>query len=373
MEQAGLRPLLCQLDKGGEELPEQARQEGEPDQPAVDDVCLGFHGKRICLLVQRGKQHSTRSSTHAFPALFAILLGSAKSPLNNFKVGVKLEAIDRKNLYLICLATLRDVKGDEVNTTWDGWRELLITENCCSINTADQEIRLAESSVPKKRISVENPTPRKKGTPSGRKEKPFSAFGPTSAASLEVDVHSLRPYNKAGTVTLAWIRRKSSSCLTVGPCRSVWIVPFKARLDSLRNPGHCGGEVLTATCDGETIQPPPVNSESFAFCFLETCATTSRQSYEHSYCSLREFSPQHARHLEFSTSGDCIIYQESSFPNTWELSVQVVVQFRGLNLLELMCYWGCVTRVPKIAAQVSRISKGSAHIQPPKYGHPHRL
>ncbi|VCX40212.1 unnamed protein product, partial [Gulo gulo] len=32
-----------------------------------------------------------------------------KPPLNNFKVGMKLEAIDKKNPYLICPATVGDV------------------------------------------------------------------------------------------------------------------------------------------------------------------------------------------------------------------------------------------------------------------------
>ncbi|XP_020644817.3 sex comb on midleg-like protein 2 isoform X1 [Pogona vitticeps] len=41
---------------------------------------------------------------------------------NSFKVGMKLEAIDRKNPYLICPATIGDVKGDEVFITFDGWR-----------------------------------------------------------------------------------------------------------------------------------------------------------------------------------------------------------------------------------------------------------
>uniref|UniRef100_A0A803SRW2 Scm polycomb group protein like 2 n=1 Tax=Anolis carolinensis TaxID=28377 RepID=A0A803SRW2_ANOCA len=41
---------------------------------------------------------------------------------NCFKVGMKLEAIDRKNPYLICPATIGDVKGDDVFITFDGWR-----------------------------------------------------------------------------------------------------------------------------------------------------------------------------------------------------------------------------------------------------------
>ncbi|XP_032298237.1 sex comb on midleg-like protein 2 [Coturnix japonica] len=45
-----------------------------------------------------------------------------KPATNSFKVGMKLEAIDRKNPYLICPATIGDVKGDEVFVTFDGWR-----------------------------------------------------------------------------------------------------------------------------------------------------------------------------------------------------------------------------------------------------------
>ncbi|XP_027631274.1 sex comb on midleg-like protein 2 [Tupaia chinensis] len=44
-----------------------------------------------------------------------------KPPVNNFKVGMKLEAIDKKNPYMICPATIGDVKGDEVHITFDGW------------------------------------------------------------------------------------------------------------------------------------------------------------------------------------------------------------------------------------------------------------
>lgn len=41
---------------------------------------------------------------------------------NEFKVGMKLEAVDRKNPQLICPATIGAVKGEEVHVTFDGWR-----------------------------------------------------------------------------------------------------------------------------------------------------------------------------------------------------------------------------------------------------------
>ncbi|XP_036970410.1 sex comb on midleg-like protein 2 isoform X2 [Acanthopagrus latus] len=49
-----------------------------------------------------------------------------KEPLrptqNNFKPGMKLEAVDKKNPYLICPATIGEVKGEEVFIMFDGWR-----------------------------------------------------------------------------------------------------------------------------------------------------------------------------------------------------------------------------------------------------------
>ncbi|MCI4393294.1 hypothetical protein PGIGA_G00155780 [Pangasianodon gigas] len=49
-----------------------------------------------------------------------------KEPLkplqNHFKVGMKVEAVDRKNPCLICPATIGQVRGDEVFVMFDGWR-----------------------------------------------------------------------------------------------------------------------------------------------------------------------------------------------------------------------------------------------------------
>ncbi|XP_057219326.1 sex comb on midleg-like protein 2 isoform X1 [Triplophysa rosa] len=45
-----------------------------------------------------------------------------RAPQNGFKPGMKLEAVDKKNPYLICPATIGEVKGDEVFVMFDGWR-----------------------------------------------------------------------------------------------------------------------------------------------------------------------------------------------------------------------------------------------------------
>lgn len=41
---------------------------------------------------------------------------------NHFEVGMKLEAVDRKNSQLICPATVGAVNGDQIHVTFDGWR-----------------------------------------------------------------------------------------------------------------------------------------------------------------------------------------------------------------------------------------------------------
>lgn len=56
-------------------------------------------------------------------ALFFLFFQEPLTPSqNNFKPGMKLEAVDKKNPYLICPATIGEVKGDEVFIMFDGWR-----------------------------------------------------------------------------------------------------------------------------------------------------------------------------------------------------------------------------------------------------------
>ncbi|CAH2221742.1 polycomb SCMH1 isoform X1 [Pelobates cultripes] len=43
-------------------------------------------------------------------------------PQNHFEMGMKLEAVDRKNPHFICPATIGEVRGSEILVTFDGWR-----------------------------------------------------------------------------------------------------------------------------------------------------------------------------------------------------------------------------------------------------------
>ncbi|XP_005187263.1 polycomb protein Scm [Musca domestica] len=46
----------------------------------------------------------------------------ADPPENLFRVGQKLEAVDKKNPQLICCATVDAIKDDQIHVTFDGWR-----------------------------------------------------------------------------------------------------------------------------------------------------------------------------------------------------------------------------------------------------------
>jgi len=41
---------------------------------------------------------------------------------NEFEVGMKLEAVDRKNPQLLCPATVGAVNGDQIHVMFDGWK-----------------------------------------------------------------------------------------------------------------------------------------------------------------------------------------------------------------------------------------------------------
>lgn len=54
---------------------------------------------------------------------------------NLFKVGQKLEAVDKKNPQLICCATVDAIKDDQIHVTFDGWRGAF--DYWCSYDSRD--------------------------------------------------------------------------------------------------------------------------------------------------------------------------------------------------------------------------------------------
>ncbi|XP_064220557.1 sex comb on midleg-like protein 2 isoform X4 [Aotus nancymaae] len=283
-----------------------------------------------------------------------------KPPLNNFKVGMKLEAIDKKNPYLICPATIGDVKGDQVHITFDGWsgafdywckydsRDIFpvgwcrltgdvlqplgtrvpIVKNIAKTESSPSEASQhsmqspqkttlvlptqqakrsgrikppGPTAVPKRSSSVKNITPRRKGSNSGKKEKLLPVICSTSAAALKSTTRGVL-YKDAASGPCKIVM--STVCVYVnkhgnfgphldpkriqqlpdhfgpGPVNVVLRRIVQACVDcaleakavfGYLKPDNRGGEVITASFDGEThsIQLPPVNSASFALRFLE--------------------------------------------------------------------------------------------------------
>ncbi|XP_015420372.1 PREDICTED: sex comb on midleg-like protein 2 isoform X3 [Myotis davidii] len=281
-----------------------------------------------------------------------------KPPLNNFQVGMKLEAVDKKNPDMICPATIGGVRGDEVHITFDGWsggfdywckyycRDIFPVgwcrlagdvlqppgANVITKNTAKRQSSLSKASqqsmqsskktavalptqptrksarikppvcppAPKKESSAKNVTPKKKVP---KKEQSIPVMCSTSTTSIKMltrgrgveykdpspgsckivmstvcvyinkhgdcgpyldqnKIQQLPDHFGPGPVNVV-LRRTVQACVDCG-------IDSKAVFGFLKADNR-GGEVITATFDGEThsIQLPPVNSASFALRFLE--------------------------------------------------------------------------------------------------------
>ncbi|XP_053791345.1 sex comb on midleg-like protein 2 isoform X3 [Vidua chalybeata] len=297
---------------------------------------------------------------------------------NCFKVGMKLEAIDRKNPYLICPATIGDVKGDEVFVTFDGWRgafdywcrcdsrdifpvgwcsltgdalqppgnNVSITKSSAKIQSSPSKVTRrsmqspqksapvpaqrvrkpgrgkppGQSAVPKKGRSpknipltkstshTENLKTRKKSLKPGKKKKIFpeqltptslspqsSPEGENGTAQILKDGISLSGATAAVISTVCvYVNKHGNSGPHLdkkkvqqlpdhfgpGPVNVVLQQAVQACVDCAYQAkrvfgflkcGHHGGELITASFDGEkhAINLPSVNSASFVLRFLE--------------------------------------------------------------------------------------------------------
>uniref|UniRef100_A0A672V870 Scm polycomb group protein like 2 n=1 Tax=Strigops habroptila TaxID=2489341 RepID=A0A672V870_STRHB len=261
---------------------------------------------------------------------------------NCFKVGMKLEAIDRKNPYLICPATIGDVKGDEVFVTFDGWRgafdywcrcdsrdifpvgwcsltgdALQPPGNNVSITKSSAKIQSSPSKVTRRSMQSPQksaPVPAQRGRKPGRGKPPGQSAVPKKGRSpknipltksishtenLKTRKKSLKPGKKVINMSCSF-----SVCVYVnkhgnsgphldkkkvqqlpdhfgpGPVNVVLQQAVQACVDcayqsktvfGFLKSGHHGGEMITASFDGEkhAINLPPVNSASFVLRFLE--------------------------------------------------------------------------------------------------------
>ncbi|KAB0345039.1 hypothetical protein FD754_021965, partial [Muntiacus muntjak] len=172
-----------------------------------------------------------------------------KPPLNNFKVGMKLEAVDRKNPYLICPATIGNVKGDEVYITFDGWSGAF--DYWCKYDCRD--------IFPVGWCNLTGDILQPLGSNVCVYINKHGNCGPHLD---QKKIQQLPDHFGPGPVNVV-LRRTVQACVDCA-------IQSKTVFGFLK-PDHRGGEVITAAFDGEvhSIQLPPVNSASFVLRFLE--------------------------------------------------------------------------------------------------------
>uniref|UniRef100_A0A8B9M888 Scm polycomb group protein like 2 n=1 Tax=Accipiter nisus TaxID=211598 RepID=A0A8B9M888_9AVES len=168
---------------------------------------------------------------------------------NCFKVGMKLEAIDRKNPYLICPATIGDVKGDEVFVTFDGWRGAF--DYWCRCDSRD--------IFPVGWCSLTGDALQ----PPGNNVCVYVNKHGNSGPHLDKKkVQQLPDHFGPGPVNVV-LQQAVQACVDCA-------YQSKTVFGFLKS-GHHGGEMITASFDGEkhAINLPSVNSASFVLRFLE--------------------------------------------------------------------------------------------------------
>ncbi|XP_073430296.1 sex comb on midleg-like protein 2 isoform X2 [Dendrobates tinctorius] len=298
-----------------------------------------------------------------------------KPSQNLFKTGLKLEAVDKKNPFLICPATVGDVKGDEIFITFDGWRGAfdywckydsrdIFPVGWCSItgdslqppgnnvslskNTtaspspvkgirrsmqSPQKPALAQkgrkpirdkpleeapspplpprkgkrpknTTLAKNVLNADNLKTRRRGLKPGRKKEilplhptlpPVNCDGDLSKSHLIKDVGGITSSSLTVISTVCVYVNKHGNCgphldkkkvlqlpdhFGPGPVNVVLQLAVQACVECAHisklvfgflKSGHHGGEVITASFDGElhSVHLPSVNSASFVLRFLE--------------------------------------------------------------------------------------------------------
>ncbi|XP_014374284.1 sex comb on midleg-like protein 2 isoform X4 [Alligator sinensis] len=229
---------------------------------------------------------------------------------NSFKVGTKLEAVDRKNPYLICPATIGDVKGDEVFITFDGWRGAfdywckydsrdIFPVGWCSLtedalqppgnNVSTTKTSAKTQSSPSKVTRHAMQSPQKSASASAQRGRKQSRAKPTGQSIVPMKGKSPKngPLTKNAThtenlktrkKTLKPGRKKKTSPVQSPPAPSSPLTSpdgnsgsTQVLKDGIGIAGTTAAVISTASFDGEkhAINLPSVNSASFVLRFLE--------------------------------------------------------------------------------------------------------
>ncbi|XP_068124755.1 sex comb on midleg-like protein 2 isoform X4 [Hyperolius riggenbachi] len=226
-----------------------------------------------------------------------------KPTQNLFKPGMKLEAVDKKNPFLICPATVGDVRGEEIFITFDGWRGAfdywcrydsrdIFPVGWCSItgdslqppgNYITLPKNTSASTSPVKAIRRSMQSPQKSVlAQKGRKpvrDKPLEQ-APSPTRKGKRPRNTTLDRNVLHTDNLKRRRglkpgRKKESCLmhSALPATETNGDISKSQMikDAVNIMNSPMAVISTAVFDGEkhSVHLPPVNSASFVLRFLE--------------------------------------------------------------------------------------------------------
>ncbi|XP_034387074.1 sex comb on midleg-like protein 2 isoform X2 [Cyclopterus lumpus] len=216
----------------------------------------------------------------------------SRPPQNLFKFGMKLEAVDKKNPYLICPATIGEVKGDEVFVMFDGWRGAfdywcrhesrdVFPVGWCSLTKHSLQLPGNSASLPKA-VSILPTSPSK---PSRRSmQSPYRLPNPLPALPVRKGVRGRRP--KSETIALlkavteaaaaAAAAAGSSSCNGAAP-EGTTLVP---RLYKKRGPkpgSKRKSKILQSSAQLASIQVPLESSGSLNSVVSTVCVYVNKQ------------------------------------------------------------------------------------------------
>ncbi|XP_075709077.1 sex comb on midleg-like protein 2 isoform X4 [Rhinoderma darwinii] len=226
-----------------------------------------------------------------------------KPTQNLFQIGLKLEAVDKKNPFLICPATVGDVKGDEIFITFDGWRGAfdywcnydsrdIFPVGWCGItgdslqppgNNVSLSKNIIAAASPVKGIRRSMQSPQK----SVLAQKGRKLIRDKTLEEAPAPRKGKRPKNATLAKNLLNAENLKTSRRGLKPGRKKEILPLHATLPTANPDGDLSTSqiikeavgitissmavISTASFDGEmhSVHLPSVNSASFVLRFLE--------------------------------------------------------------------------------------------------------
>ncbi|CAL8252188.1 unnamed protein product [Merluccius merluccius] len=152
-----------------------------------------------------------------------------RPPQNNLTPGMKLEAVDKKNPYLICPATVGQVKGPDLFITFDGWRGAF--DYWCRYDSRDIfpvgwcSVTKHSLQPPGNSVTLAKPQPSSSPSKPSRRstQAPFRLPSPLPPLPVRKGVRGRRP--KSETLALLKAVAEAAAAQTGSPGANTQLAP----------------------------------------------------------------------------------------------------------------------------------------------------